>query len=121
MKLLAALIPLLMSVVGRILTALGLMAVTYSGVDRLVAHFQQAITHSITGAPQAMLQLFYISGGGTVLNILFGVDRLYSVIQTNDKTSNLNREEKINGRDLFDNRHARFRENIKNGFHDGKR
>ncbi|MBG8743553.1 DUF2523 domain-containing protein [Neisseria meningitidis] len=72
MKLLAALIPLLMSVVGRILTALGLMAVTYSGVDRLVAHFQQAITHSITGAPQAMLQLFYISGGGTVLNILFG-------------------------------------------------
>ncbi|HEZ3256888.1 TPA: DUF2523 domain-containing protein, partial [Neisseria meningitidis] len=25
-----------------------------------------------TGAPQAMLQLFYISGGGTVLNILFG-------------------------------------------------
>ncbi|MBW3929277.1 DUF2523 family protein, partial [Neisseria meningitidis] len=29
MKLLAALIPLLMSVVGRILTALGLMAVTY--------------------------------------------------------------------------------------------
>ncbi|HEZ1453646.1 TPA: DUF2523 domain-containing protein, partial [Neisseria meningitidis] len=30
MKLLAALIPLLMSVVGRILTALGLMAVTYS-------------------------------------------------------------------------------------------
>ncbi|HHL3618432.1 TPA: DUF2523 family protein, partial [Neisseria meningitidis] len=53
MKLLAALIPLLMSVVGRILTALGLMAVTYSGVDRLVAHFQQAITNSITGAPQA--------------------------------------------------------------------
>ncbi|HEZ0474269.1 TPA: DUF2523 family protein, partial [Neisseria meningitidis] len=39
MKLLAALIPLLMSVAGRILTALGLMAVTYSGVDRLVAHF----------------------------------------------------------------------------------
>ncbi|HEZ4164616.1 TPA: DUF2523 domain-containing protein, partial [Neisseria meningitidis] len=33
---------------------------------------QQAITSSITGAPQAMLQLFYISGGGTVLNILFG-------------------------------------------------
>ncbi|HEZ3719762.1 TPA: DUF2523 domain-containing protein, partial [Neisseria meningitidis] len=53
MKLLAALIPLLMSVAGRILTALGLMAVTYSGVDRLVAHFQQAITNSITGAPQA--------------------------------------------------------------------
>ncbi|HFA7422983.1 TPA: DUF2523 domain-containing protein, partial [Neisseria gonorrhoeae] len=54
MKLLAALIPLLMNVAGRILTALGLMAVTYAGVDRLAAHFQQAITHSITGAPQAM-------------------------------------------------------------------
>ena len=72
MKLLAALIPLLMSVAGRILTALGLMAVTYAGVDRLVAKFQHAIQESVTGAPQAMLQLFYISGGGTVLNILFG-------------------------------------------------
>ncbi|PKU09588.1 hypothetical protein CWI58_03185, partial [Neisseria meningitidis] len=53
-------------------TALGLMAVPYSGVDRLVAHFEQAITSSIRGAAQAMLQLFYITGGGTVLNILLG-------------------------------------------------
>ncbi|ELK86337.1 DUF2523 domain-containing protein [Neisseria meningitidis] len=121
MKLLAALIPLLMSVVGRILTALGLMAVTYSGVDRLVAHFQQAITHSITGAPQAMLQLFYISGGGTVLNILFGAIAFILSFKQITKLATSNREEKINGRDLFDNRHARFRENIKNGFHDGKR
>ncbi|WP_157160101.1 DUF2523 family protein, partial [Neisseria gonorrhoeae] len=36
MKLLAALIPLLKRR-GRILTALGLMAVTYAGVDRLAA------------------------------------------------------------------------------------
>ncbi|WP_267127675.1 DUF2523 domain-containing protein [Neisseria meningitidis] len=121
MKLLAALIPLLMSVVGRILTALGLMAVTYSGVDRLVAHFQQAITHSITGAPQANVTAFLYKRRWYCSKHSFRRDRLYSVIQTNDKTSNLNREEKINGRDLFDNRHARFRENIKNGFHDGKR
>ena len=72
MKLLAALLPLLLSVAGRIMTALGLMAVTYKGVDIMVSRFQQAITDSVTGAPQAMLQLFYISGGGTVLNILFG-------------------------------------------------
>ena len=72
MKLLAALLPLLLNVAGRIMTALGLMAVTYKGVDIIVSHFQQAITDSVTGAPQAMLQLFYISGGGTVLNILFG-------------------------------------------------
>lgn len=72
MKLLAALLPLLLSVAGRIMTALGLMAVTYTGVDIMVSRFQQEITQSVTGAPQAMLQLFYISGGGTVLNILFG-------------------------------------------------
>lgn len=72
MKLLAALLPLLLSVAGRIMTALGLMAVTYKGVDIMVSRFQQAITDSVTGVPQAMLQLFYISGGGTVLNILFG-------------------------------------------------
>ena len=45
---------------------------TYAGVDRLVAKFQSAIQANVTGAPQAMLQLFYLSGGGTVLNILFG-------------------------------------------------
>lgn len=59
MKLLAALIPLLMSVAGRILTALGLMAVTYAGVDRLAAHFQQAITHSITGASSNVTAFLY--------------------------------------------------------------
>lgn len=81
MKLLAALIPLLMSVAGRILTALGLMAVTYAGVDRLAAHFQQAITHSITGAPQAMLQLFYINKRRWYCSKhSFRRNRLYSVL-----------------------------------------
>ncbi len=92
-----------MSVAGRILTALGLMAVTYSGVDRLVAHFQQAITSSITrAAPQAMLQLF-ISGGGTVLNILFGAIAFILSFKQMTKLATSIRERKINGRDLFDN------------------
>lgn len=72
MKLLAALLPLLLSVAGRILTALGLTAVTYAGVDILVKRFQDEIVSSMSGAPQAVLQIFYIAGGGGVLNILFG-------------------------------------------------
>lgn len=71
MKLLAALLPLLLSVAGRILTALGLTAITYVGVDALVQRFQTEIVSSMSGAPQAVLQIFYIAGGGVVLNILF--------------------------------------------------
>ncbi len=72
MKLLAALFPMLLTLVGRVLTALGVTALTYVGVDALVTRFQGEIQNLISGAPLAMLQIFYIAGGGVVLNILFG-------------------------------------------------
>lgn len=72
MKFLAALLPALLSLVGRVLTALGITAVSYVGLDMVVARFKDEIFNAVTGAPQAVLQFFYLSGGGVVLNIFFG-------------------------------------------------
>ena len=75
MKFRAALAPLLINVVARIFTALGLTAVTYVGFDLIISRFKQEITGLLlgSGAPAGLLQMFYISGGGVVMNIMFGM------------------------------------------------
>ncbi|MDO4694180.1 MAG: DUF2523 domain-containing protein [Eikenella sp.] len=72
MKFLAALAPLLLSVAGRILTALGITAVTYVGFDLMVGQFKNHIQTQVGGMSADWLNLFYLVGGGVVLNILFG-------------------------------------------------
>lgn len=75
MKFLAALAPLLLSVAGQIITALGITAVTYVGFDLVIGRFKTEITNLIvnSGVPVGLLQMFYLSGGGVILNILFGM------------------------------------------------
>lgn len=76
MKFLSALIPLfinaLMTLIGKIIVAFGLTFVSYIGLDMIVNNFKTEIRELISYAPQGALQLFYLSGGGTVLNIIFG-------------------------------------------------
>ncbi len=76
MKFLAALIPMLINaltmLIGKIITALGITAVTYVGLEAIVDNLKQQIAQSVTGVPAGLLQMFYLSGGGVVLNILFG-------------------------------------------------
>lgn len=76
MRFLAALIPMLMNalvtLIGKIIAALGITAVTYVGLEALITQFKNEITNTITGVPLGLLQLFYLSGGGVVLNIFFG-------------------------------------------------
>ena len=60
------------SLFGRIITAFGLSAVTYVGLEVLVGNFKDKIAASVHGVPAGLLQMFYISGGGVVLNIFFG-------------------------------------------------
>lgn len=62
-----------MTVVGRIVAAFGLTAITYVGFDVLIGQFKDKIQEWVSLIPEAMLQLFYMSGGGVVLNILFGM------------------------------------------------
>lgn len=76
MKLLAALIPMLlnalMSLIGKVIAAIGLTFVSYVGLDMIVNNFKSEIRELISNVPTGALQLFYLSGGGTVLNIIFG-------------------------------------------------
>ncbi|WII93507.1 DUF2523 domain-containing protein [Kingella negevensis] len=80
MKLLAALIPLLQNLIIKFLAALGLTAITYTGLDKLISNFKHEITTNITGLSNDLLQFFYISGGGVALNIIFGALTFYITI-----------------------------------------
>lgn len=57
---------------GKIMTALGVSVISYTGVNMLQ---QQLITRMLEGfnqTPPAALQLFYIAGGGVALNWILG-------------------------------------------------
>ncbi len=73
MKFLAALLPMLLTFAGRILTALGITAITYVGFDIIINQLKAYMTQSLSGVSAGALQLFYISGGGVILNIFFGM------------------------------------------------
>lgn len=76
MKFLAALVPMLINglttLLGKVMAAIGLTFVSYVGLDMLVNNFKSEIKALISNVPIGALQLFYLSGGGTVLNIIFG-------------------------------------------------
>lgn len=76
MKFLAALLPslgkLTKGIIAQLLLAFGITAVTYNGLEEIFAHLRQQITANITGAPHDALQIFYIAGGGSALNIVLG-------------------------------------------------
>lgn len=85
MKFLAALIPSLLSLgktlIGHILAALGITAVTYVGIEQVLSNFKQQINQNVTGLPNDFLQIFYLSGGGTALNIILGGLTFYLSMQ----------------------------------------
>ena len=76
MKFLAALIPFLINglatLFGKIIAALGVTAVSYVGLELLISNFKMQILSAVSGVPAGLLQMFYLSGGGVVLNIFFG-------------------------------------------------
>ncbi|MDO4433721.1 MAG: DUF2523 domain-containing protein [Alysiella sp.] len=85
MKFLAALIPSLLNglktLIGQVLIALGITAVTYKGLEHVVSGFKTQITANINILPNELLQLFYIAGGGVALNILLGAFTFYISLQ----------------------------------------
>ena len=74
MKFLAALAPYLINhVVRYIFTALGVSIVTYIGFDLLLDNLKNRFISEMGTIPAGAIQLFYIAGGGVVLNIFFGL------------------------------------------------
>ncbi len=76
MRFLAALLPSLLSglstLLGKLLAAFGITAVTYVGFEAVISNLKAQIESSLTGVPAGLLQMFYLAGGGVVLNIFFG-------------------------------------------------
>lgn len=77
----------LMSVAGRILTALGLSFVTVTGFRSLQSYFIQQVQNHIGGFPEDALQIIYIMGFGVMLNWIFGAFTFIATIKGFKKLS----------------------------------
>jgi len=62
----------LMSFTGKLIAALGVGFVSYTGIDYLQSKFAAWILQQLGNFPADALQIFYIGGGGVFLNWIFG-------------------------------------------------
>lgn len=72
----------LMSFAGKIVTALGLGFVSYAGLDMMQDKFSSWLTQQLGYFPADALAMFYMAGGGVVLNYLFGAITFVTTIRT---------------------------------------
>jgi len=69
--LVGALGPMLMSVAGRVLIALGIGVVTYAGIDTAITAFKtQAFTY-MAGAPSTVVNILYLTKVDQAITIIF--------------------------------------------------
>lgn len=62
----------LTTVAGKIALALGLSAISYTGLSYLQQQLVNNLVSQMSAAPLASLQVFYIGGGGVALNWILG-------------------------------------------------
>lgn len=79
----------LMSVAGRILSAIGLSFVTVTGFQSLQSYFVQQVQNHIGGFQQDALQIIYILGFGVMLNWIFGAFTFIATIKGFKKLSTI--------------------------------
>ena len=77
----------LMSVAGRVLTALGLSFVTVTGLEAIQNYFLNTIIENIGGFPDDALNILYIAGFGVMLNWIFGTFTFVASLKTFTKLS----------------------------------
>lgn len=68
----AILTGVLMTTAGKIMSALGLSFISYAAANVLQQRFASWLAGSVSSFPTDALQIFYIAGGGVVLNWFFG-------------------------------------------------
>lgn len=62
----------LMTVAGRLVTALGVSTVSYIGLNEIQKRIVSAVAQNIDSLPKEALQLIYIAGLGVCLNWIMG-------------------------------------------------
>lgn len=75
----------LMTFSGKIFTALGLGFVSYAGLDYMQGKFSGWLVGQLGNIPADALQIFYIAGGGVVLNWIFGAITFIATIKTTSR------------------------------------
>lgn len=75
----------LMTFAGKLLAALGIGFVAYEGFDYVQSQFTGYLLNNLNNFPAAALQLFYMAGGGVVLNWFFGSFAFLTSIKTVSK------------------------------------
>ncbi len=79
----------LMTVAGRIASALGLSVVSYVGLDAIQGYFVNEIAGMLGNFPQDALQVLYIAGFGVVLNWIFGAFSFVVTLKSLKKLSTI--------------------------------
>lgn len=73
---LAALVPILLEVVFKVLVALGVALVANEGLDALFDYMWLMLGGQLGKMPMGFLNLFNLAGGGEALNIVIGAFNL---------------------------------------------
>ena len=88
MKFLAARAPYLINhVVKYLVMAFGVSIVTYVGFDMMMGSLKEKFISQMGAVPAGAIQIFYIAGGGVVLNIMFGMLAFVVTFKTLSKLS----------------------------------
>jgi hypothetical protein len=69
--LVGALGPMLMSVAGRVLVAVGIGVVTYAGVDVALTALKTSAFNNFVGLPATVLTVLYVTKVDLAINIIF--------------------------------------------------
>lgn len=75
----------LMNVAGKLIAALGVGFISYAGLNLMQNKLAAYLQTQLGGIPADALNIFYIAGGGVVLNWLFGAFAFIATIKASGK------------------------------------
>lgn len=81
----SVLMSVFMSAAGKLILAFGVGFVSYAGLNLMQNKFAAYLQTQISSIPFNALQIFYISGGGVVLNWLFGAFAFIATLKAGSK------------------------------------
>lgn len=83
---LAALVPVIVEAIFKVLSAIGVYFVATEAVDKVFEYFWDKVESYLNGLPMDFINLFYLSGVGEALNIVIGAYTLAMGWKLGEKT-----------------------------------
>lgn len=79
----------LMTVAGRVISALGLSMMSFVGLNEMQSYFIKAIASQMDSFPEEALQIMYIAGFSVMLNWIFGAFTFIATVKSFKKLSTI--------------------------------